>query len=108
MAPEPGGQPHDQRLDHAAQRVALRLALVDERDDTTRGLRVGHAYRRLLRPRRDLLGGEVAMLCGDAADLRHVAEDPDVEGGEQAFGETAHGHAGRRLARARTLEDVPD
>src|SRR5437879_4243646 len=56
VAPEPGGQTHDERLDHAAQRIPLGLALVDECDDATFGLRVGHANHRLLGARGDLLG----------------------------------------------------
>src|SRR5262249_46402837 len=107
MAPEPGREPDHERLDDATQRIALGLALVDERDDATLGLRIGHAHRGFLGARGDLLGGETGMPGGEAADLRHVAEHADVEGSEQALGETAHGHPGRRLARARALEDVP-
>src|SRR5204862_336003 len=70
--------------------------------------RIGHANCRLLGARGDLLGGEPGRPGSDAADLHDVAEDPDVERGEQALGETAHCHAGRGLTRARSLEHVPD
>src|SRR5207247_3880145 len=106
VAAEAGREADRDRLHHAPQRVARRLALVDARQHPPRGLRVGHAHGRLLAAREDLLGRERTVLGRDAADLRHPPEDPDAEGGEQALRDPAHRDSRRGLARARALEHV--
>src|SRR5581483_10008585 len=106
VAAEPRRQSGRDDLDHAAERVARLLALVDERDDAPLGIKIGEPDLALLRGREDLVVREALVAGADVADLAHPGAHLDAERPEQALRERADRDPHRRLAGARTLEDV--
>ena len=72
---ETGRQPDRDRLDHAAERVARLLALVDAAHDAPLGLGVGDPHRRLLRAREDLRR-KLRMIGDDTAIPPKPAREP--------------------------------
>ncbi len=101
---EPDGQPVDDDLEHAADRVAGRTCLVDAGDHRRLGVRVGAAQRRgvglVARARR------AGRIDGHATDLRRERPDLDAELAQEGPGHGPRRDPCRCLARGRSLEHV--
>src|SRR5689334_18063164 len=95
-------------LEHAAERIAFGLGVVDGRDDRRLGGRICTAHFGRLGTPRELVPRNIELADADAADLGDVAQDRDSDLAEQALGDAGHGHARRRLSRARSFEHVAD
>ena len=98
-------------LERAAERVARRHRLADARLHAFFDLRVvavqpvGVERRVRAENLRDI---DFRWVNGHAADLRDVRDDADAERAQEFLAGAADGHAHRRFAGARTLEDVAD
>ena len=103
---EAGRQTVDHDLDHAAERVAVLVGLVDALDHQLRGVGVQAAHRVVVEARDVVGAGHGAGRGADAAELDDVGDHPGVGGLlEEQRGDPAEGDPGGGLAGGGALED---
>ena len=102
-----GRQATDDDFEGPAERVSGRARGVDRLDHLLLPHVIDAMQRRIVVQPSDLLVGEGERIAdGHRAECEHVADDVDVEGGQELTGQCTGGDARRRLAGAGALEDV--
>ena len=105
MGSKPDGQSAHDNLEHAAERIARRLCLVDagfhlylcRRIAAVQIITVRHA---------DIFVTDCRTVNRHAADLRHMGDNGHTDSGKQLTADRADGNAHRRLACTRPFKDV--